>query len=79
MSKCGAQPGSPCRSRGGAVASAYHTRRFTMVPARGGTFRAGGPVSLQGHRVPSYSRLSSLPIASSTPDHWAADLGSCKD
>jgi hypothetical protein len=30
--KCGAQPGSPCRSRGGAVASAYHTRRFTMVP-----------------------------------------------
>ncbi|WP_425264506.1 zinc finger domain-containing protein, partial [Streptomyces europaeiscabiei] len=23
--KCVAQPGSPCRSRGGAVASAYHT------------------------------------------------------
>ncbi|WP_437078563.1 zinc finger domain-containing protein [Streptomyces sp. enrichment culture] len=30
--KCEAQPGPPCRSRGGAVASAYHTRRFTMVP-----------------------------------------------
>ncbi|MEE1791078.1 recombinase family protein [Streptomyces sp. BE308] len=30
--KCEAQPGSPCRSRGGAVASAYHTRRFTQVP-----------------------------------------------
>ncbi|WP_446697128.1 zinc finger domain-containing protein [Streptomyces cinereospinus] len=30
--KCDAQPGSPCRSRGGAVASAYHTRRFTLVP-----------------------------------------------
>ncbi|MEV0695930.1 recombinase family protein [Streptomyces sp. NPDC050388] len=30
--KCAAQPGSPCRSRGGAVASAHHTRRFTMVP-----------------------------------------------
>ncbi|MFC8278377.1 hypothetical protein ACFUJR_38895 [Streptomyces sp. NPDC057271] len=30
--KCEAQPGSPCRSRGGAVASAYHTRRFTTVP-----------------------------------------------
>ncbi|MGA5363574.1 zinc finger domain-containing protein [Streptomyces purpurascens] len=30
--KCDAPPGSPCRSRGGAVASAYHTRRFTMVP-----------------------------------------------
>ncbi|WP_456113497.1 zinc finger domain-containing protein [Streptomyces corynorhini] len=24
--KCDAQPGSPCRSRGGAVTSAYHTR-----------------------------------------------------
>ncbi|MET8221645.1 zinc finger domain-containing protein [Streptomyces hirsutus] len=30
--KCDAQPGSPCRSRSGAVASAYHTRRFTLVP-----------------------------------------------
>ncbi|MFI2458208.1 recombinase family protein [Streptomyces sp. NPDC019539] len=30
--KCDAQPGSPCRSRGGAVASAYHTRRFSKVP-----------------------------------------------
>ncbi|WP_449657209.1 zinc finger domain-containing protein [Streptomyces hazeniae] len=30
--KCDAQPGSPCRSRGGAAASAHHTRRFTMVP-----------------------------------------------
>ncbi|MFI5689576.1 recombinase family protein [Streptomyces sp. NPDC051636] len=30
--KCDAQPGSPCRSRGGVVASAYHTRRFALVP-----------------------------------------------
>ncbi|WP_425508552.1 zinc finger domain-containing protein [Streptomyces roseirectus] len=30
--ECGAQPGSPCRSRGGAVASAYRTGRFTLVP-----------------------------------------------
>lgn len=30
--KCDTQPGSSCRSRSGAVASAYHTRRFTMVP-----------------------------------------------
>ncbi|GDY60528.1 hypothetical protein SVIO_111510 [Streptomyces violaceusniger] len=30
--KCDAQPGSPCRSRGGAVTSAYHTGRFTKVP-----------------------------------------------
>ncbi|MFI1176640.1 zinc finger domain-containing protein [Streptomyces melanogenes] len=27
-----AQPGSPCRSSGGAVASAYYTRRFTLAP-----------------------------------------------
>ncbi|MFC9424719.1 recombinase family protein [Streptomyces sp. NPDC056987] len=30
--KCKAAPGSPCRSRSGAVASAYHTGRFTKVP-----------------------------------------------
>lgn len=30
--KCDTQPGSPCRSRSGAVTSAYHTRRFTLVP-----------------------------------------------
>ncbi|QKV90468.1 recombinase family protein [Streptomyces sp. NA02950] len=30
--RCDVQPGSPCRSRGGAVASAYHTGRFTKVP-----------------------------------------------
>ncbi|MGW4108333.1 zinc finger domain-containing protein [Streptomyces okerensis] len=30
--KCDAQPGSPCRSRSGAVASVYPTHRFTMVP-----------------------------------------------
>src|SRR5690349_19739130 len=29
--KCDAQPGSPCRSRSGAVTSAYHTGRFTKV------------------------------------------------
>ncbi|MER6570467.1 recombinase family protein [Streptomyces sp. NPDC001093] len=30
--QCDAPPGSPCPSRGGAIASAYQTRRFTMVP-----------------------------------------------
>lgn len=29
---CDAQPGSPCRSRGGAIASACHARRSTKVP-----------------------------------------------
>ncbi|WP_435849934.1 recombinase family protein [Streptomyces microflavus] len=30
--RCNAQPGSPCRSRAGAVAGTYHTGRFTKVP-----------------------------------------------
>ncbi|MFF9396194.1 zinc finger domain-containing protein [Streptomyces griseoluteus] len=30
--RCGVQAGSPCRSRGGAVAGAYHTGRFTKGP-----------------------------------------------
>jgi DNA invertase Pin-like site-specific DNA recombinase len=31
-SRCGVQPGSPCRSRSGAVAGTYHTGRFMKVP-----------------------------------------------
>ncbi|WP_435594400.1 zinc finger domain-containing protein [Streptomyces panacea] len=30
--RCHASPGSPCRSRSGAVAGTYHTGRFTKVP-----------------------------------------------
>lgn len=30
--RCRAEPGSPCRSRAGAVAGTYHTGRFTKVP-----------------------------------------------
>ncbi|BAS14215.1 transposon Tn552 DNA-invertase BinR [Arthrobacter sp. Hiyo8] len=33
MPHCHVQPGSPCRSSSGAVASTYHTGRFTNVPA----------------------------------------------
>lgn len=29
--RCGVEPGSPCRSRSGAVAGTYHTGRFTKV------------------------------------------------
>jgi hypothetical protein len=29
--RCQAQPGSPCRSRSGALATSYHTGRFTKV------------------------------------------------
>ncbi|WP_436843400.1 zinc finger domain-containing protein [Streptomyces noursei] len=37
LPRCDAQPGSPCRSRGGAAAGAHHTGRFTKV-----AFAAGG-------------------------------------
>jgi hypothetical protein len=30
--RCLVEPGSPCRSRSGAVAGTYHTGRFTKVP-----------------------------------------------
>ncbi|MFD9374202.1 recombinase family protein [Streptomyces sp. NPDC059999] len=30
--RCEVQPGSPCRSRGGAIAGIYHTGRFKKVP-----------------------------------------------
>jgi DNA invertase Pin-like site-specific DNA recombinase len=30
--RCGVQPGSPCRSRSGAVAGIFHTGRFKKVP-----------------------------------------------
>ncbi|WP_433170558.1 zinc finger domain-containing protein [Actinoallomurus sp. CA-150999] len=30
--RCVVQPGSPCRTRSGAVAGTYHTARFTTVP-----------------------------------------------
>ncbi|MGP3920604.1 zinc finger domain-containing protein [Nonomuraea sp. 10N515B] len=30
--RCAVAPGSPCRSRSGAVAGTYHTGRFTKIP-----------------------------------------------
>ncbi|WP_098020559.1 MULTISPECIES: recombinase family protein [unclassified Streptomyces] len=41
--RCGVQPGSPCRSRGGAVAGAYHTGRFTKVPRLAKLLRVATP------------------------------------
>ncbi|WP_457757934.1 zinc finger domain-containing protein [Streptomyces rubiginosohelvolus] len=57
--KCDAQPGSPCRSRGVAVASAYHTRRFTLVPRlkkalRVPTRPAAGPGPAEAARHPRH-------------------------
>ncbi len=41
--RCGVDPGSPCRSRSGAVAGTYHTGRFTKVPRLTKLLRAQTP------------------------------------
>ncbi len=41
--RCTAKPGSPCRSRSGAVAGAYHTGRFTKVPRLSKLLRVATP------------------------------------
>jgi DNA invertase Pin-like site-specific DNA recombinase len=43
--KCKAAPGSPCRSRNGAVTSAYHTGRFTKVPKLAKELRVPTPAN----------------------------------
>ncbi|WP_442759690.1 recombinase family protein [Streptomyces virginiae] len=43
--KCKAAPGSPCRSRSGAVTSAYHTGRFTKVAKLAKELRVPTPAS----------------------------------
>jgi DNA invertase Pin-like site-specific DNA recombinase len=42
--RCLAEPGSPCRSRSGAVAGTYHTGRFTKVPRLAKELRVPTPV-----------------------------------
>ncbi|MER6076039.1 recombinase family protein [Streptomyces sp. NPDC001817] len=69
--KCDAQPGSPCRSRGGAVASAYHTRRFTMVPRLKKALRVPTPAD-RGPGRPW--RPGTPPPAPIDPDLPSADI-----
>ncbi|WP_446459075.1 zinc finger domain-containing protein [Streptomyces rhizosphaericus] len=75
-SGCDAQSGSPCRSRGGAVASAYHTRRFTKVPPLKKALRVAPPSRLPargaGHGTSSRSAFRS-PADSAAP-RWATAL-----
>ncbi|WP_443742977.1 zinc finger domain-containing protein [Streptomyces solaniscabiei] len=63
--KCDAQPGSPCCSRGGAVACAYHTRRFTKVPRLKKALRVPTPAGRGGpaprrRRQPTRTCLDAL-------------------
>ena len=43
--RCAAGPGSPCRTRSGAVAGTYHTARFTKVPRLAKELRIPVPAS----------------------------------
>ncbi|MEU9999162.1 recombinase family protein [Streptomyces sp. NPDC050848] len=69
--KCDVQPGSPCRSRGGAVASAYHTRRFTQVPRLKKALRVPTPAD-RGPGRPW--RPGTPPPAPIDPDLLSADI-----
>ncbi|GAA2124193.1 hypothetical protein GCM10009759_75720 [Kitasatospora saccharophila] len=69
--KCEVQPGSPCRSRGGAVASAYHTRRFTLVLRLKKALRVPTPAD-RGPGRPW--RPGTPPPAPADPDLPGADI-----
>ncbi|MFJ7495798.1 recombinase family protein [Streptomyces sp. NPDC097727] len=69
--KCDAQPGSPCRSRSGAVASAYHTGRFTKVPRLAKLLRVPTPAD----RAPGHPwRPGTPPPAPVDEDLPGADI-----
>ncbi|MFD0449056.1 recombinase family protein [Streptomyces indonesiensis] len=69
--RCHAQPGSPCRSRSGAVASTYHTGRFTKVPRLAKLLRVPTPAD----RGPGQPWRPGTPIpAPVDPEAPSADI-----
>ncbi|MFD8687367.1 recombinase family protein [Streptomyces sp. NPDC059651] len=69
--RCGAEPGSPCRSRGGAVAGTYHTGRFTKVPRLAKLLRVPTPAD-RGPGQPW--RPGTPPPTPIDPDTPSADI-----
>ncbi|WP_369367814.1 recombinase family protein [Streptomyces sp. CG4] len=69
--RCDVQPGSPCRSRGGAVAGAYHTGRFTKVPRLAKLLRVQTPAD-RGPGQPW--RPGTPPPAPAVADSPGADI-----
>ncbi|MFE3717199.1 recombinase family protein [Streptomyces cyaneofuscatus] len=67
----GAEPGSPCRSRGGAVAGTYHTGRFTKVPRLAKLLRVPTPADRRPGRP---WRPGTPPPAPIDPDTPSADI-----
>ncbi len=69
--RCNAQPGSPCRSRSGAVAGTYHTGRFTKVPRLAKLLRVPTPAD----RGPGQPWRPGIPApAPVDPDTPSADI-----
>jgi hypothetical protein len=69
--RCAAEPGAPCRSRGGAVAGIYHTGRFKKVPRLAKRLRVPTPAD----RGPGESwRPGTPPPAPIADDTPSADI-----
>ncbi|MFF1411208.1 hypothetical protein ACFVX6_15675 [Streptomyces sp. NPDC058289] len=69
--RCDAAPGSPCRSRSGAVAGTYHTGRFTKVPRLTKLLRVPTPAD----RRPGQPWRPGTPVpAPVDPDTPSADI-----
>ncbi|MFB6963073.1 hypothetical protein ACFCYB_40460 [Streptomyces sp. NPDC056309] len=69
--RCKADPGSPCRSRSGAVAGAYHTGRFTKVPRLAKLLRVPTPAD----RGPGQPWRPGTPVPLAlAPDTRTADI-----
>jgi hypothetical protein len=62
--RCDVQPGSPCRSRSGAVVGTYHTGRFTKVPRLAKRLRVQTPAD----RGPGQPWRPGTPPPGSIPD-----------
>ncbi|MFJ2722997.1 hypothetical protein [Streptomyces sp. NPDC087437] len=69
--RCTAEPGSPCRSRSGAVAGTYHTGRFTKVPRLAKLLRMPTPAD----RGPGQPWRPGTPVPLAlAPDTPSADI-----
>ncbi|MET7664734.1 recombinase family protein [Streptomyces sp. NPDC005463] len=69
--RCRAEPGSPCRSRSGAVAGTYHTGRFTKVPRLAKLLRVPTPTD----RGPGQPWRPGTPVPLAlAPDTPSADI-----
>ncbi|GAA2396194.1 hypothetical protein GCM10010404_62380 [Nonomuraea africana] len=69
--RCDVEPGSPCRSRSGAVAGTYDTGRFTKVARLAKRLRVQTPAD---RRPGQPWRPGTPPLAPVGPDRPAADI-----